>query len=203
MLGWDRRANRYDLHPIVRGVTWSGLGNQDKQGIYKTLSTHFESLPMIDRDHWQEVNSLEDLTAAIELYNTLIGLGRYDDAEKLFYDRLGNAMSYRLSASRQRAELLEMLFPDGLDQLPRLSTSSESIHTYSTLWHSASETNQGGLQSSFAVALKSTKKKDDQISVSICMSNLSDVSALLWSIARVGGCCTPGIAHARQLNDQA
>ena len=81
LLGWDRRANRYDLHPIVRGVTWSGLGNQDKQGIYKTLSTHFESLPMIDRDHWQEVNSLEDLTAAIELYNTLIGLGRYDDAE--------------------------------------------------------------------------------------------------------------------------
>src|SRR6266568_6911049 len=49
LLGWDRRANRYDLHPIVRGVTWSGLGNQDKQGIYKTLSTHFESLPMIDR----------------------------------------------------------------------------------------------------------------------------------------------------------
>jgi hypothetical protein len=21
LLGWDRRANRYDLHPIVRGVT--------------------------------------------------------------------------------------------------------------------------------------------------------------------------------------
>src|SRR5438876_6357840 len=40
LLGWDRRANRYDLHPIVRGVTWSGLGNQDKQGVYKTLNTH-------------------------------------------------------------------------------------------------------------------------------------------------------------------
>src|SRR5205823_4155334 len=78
LLGWDMRANRYDLHPIVRGVTWSVLGNQDKQGIYGTLSTHFESLPMIDSDHWQEVNGLEDLTVAIELYNTLIGLGRYD-----------------------------------------------------------------------------------------------------------------------------
>ena len=25
LLGWDREANRYDLHPIVRGVIWSGL----------------------------------------------------------------------------------------------------------------------------------------------------------------------------------
>ncbi len=25
LLGWDRRANRYDLHPIVRGVAWNGL----------------------------------------------------------------------------------------------------------------------------------------------------------------------------------
>src|SRR6266699_3395191 len=103
LLGWDRRANRYDLHPIVRGVTWSGLGNQDKQGIYKTLSTHFESLPMIEGDRWREVNSLEDLTCAIDLFNTLIGLGHYDDA----------------------AELLEMLFPDGIDQMPRLSTPGD------------------------------------------------------------------------------
>ena len=57
LLGWDRRANRYDLHPIVRGVTWSGLGNQDKQGIYKTLSAHFESLPMIDRDHGEKLTA--------------------------------------------------------------------------------------------------------------------------------------------------
>src|SRR5712691_7998073 len=83
LLGWDRRANRYDLHPIVRGVTWTMLGNQDKQGIYMTLNAHFESLPNIDD---KEVNSLEDLTAAIELYNTLIGLGRYDDALTLFYE---------------------------------------------------------------------------------------------------------------------
>src|SRR5712691_10264568 len=124
LLGWDRRANRYDLHPIVRGVTWSGLGTQDRQGIYQALNTHFEALPMIEGDRWQEVNSLEDLTAAIELYNTLIGLGRYDDAIRLFHDRLGIVMLHRLSANRQCAELLELLFPDGLDQLPRLSSSN-------------------------------------------------------------------------------
>ncbi|HEV2581090.1 MAG TPA: DUF4062 domain-containing protein, partial [Ktedonobacteraceae bacterium] len=56
LLGWDRRANRYDLHPIVRGVTWEGLGKEAQLGIYETLGAHFESLPTIDDE---EVERLE------------------------------------------------------------------------------------------------------------------------------------------------
>ena len=110
LLGWDRRANRYDLHPIVRGVAWNGLDAVAQRSVYAGLHDHFESLPRID--DWQQVESLEDLTPAIELYNTLIGLGRYDDAV-LFYERIRLAMLFRLSASRQLAVLLEELFPDG------------------------------------------------------------------------------------------
>ena len=84
LLGWDRRANRYDLHPIVRGVAWKGLDAAAQQGVYTGLHDHFESLPKID--DWRKVESLEDLTPAIELYNTLIGLGRYDDACVVFRD---------------------------------------------------------------------------------------------------------------------
>ena len=73
-MGWDKRANRYDLHPIVRGVVWSGLGDDVRRGVYTSLHAHFESLTMID-DHLK-VSTLEDLTPTIELYNTLIGLGR-------------------------------------------------------------------------------------------------------------------------------
>jgi Domain of unknown function (DUF4062) len=119
LVGWDKRANRYDLHPIVRGVVWSSLREDTRRGVYTDVHAHFEALPMIA--DWEKVNSLEDLTPAIELYNTLIGLGRYDDAGRLFYERLRKAMFYRLSANRQMVELLEMLFPDGLERLPRLS----------------------------------------------------------------------------------
>jgi len=100
-------------------VAWNGLDPATQQGMYAALRDHFESLPKIDS--WQQVESLEDLTPAIELYNTLIGLGRYDDAEMLVYERIRLAMLYRLSASRQLAKLLEELFPDGQEQLPRLS----------------------------------------------------------------------------------
>jgi tetratricopeptide (TPR) repeat protein len=131
LVGWDKRANRYDLHPIVRGVVWSGLGDDTRREVYTSLHTHFEVVPMID--DYLKVNSLEDLTPAIELYNTLIGLGRYDDAYVVFRDRLSHATLWRLSANRQRVELLEMLFPDGLDQLPRLSNPYMQAYTLNAL----------------------------------------------------------------------
>jgi tetratricopeptide (TPR) repeat protein len=127
LLGWDKRGNRYDLHPIVRGVVWCELTDDMRRDVYTTLHTHFEALPKIE--DYLQVESLEDLTPAIELYNTLIGLGRYDDAIRLFYGRIQDATLYRLSASRQQAELMEMLFPDGLDQLPRLSSTGDQAYT--------------------------------------------------------------------------
>jgi tetratricopeptide (TPR) repeat protein len=130
LLGWDWRANRYDLHPIVRGVVWNGLDQGGRQGVYVVLQVYFEPFPTVK---WQEVASLDDLTPAIELYNTLIGLGLYEDAYVVFRDRLSNATLYRLSASRLRVELLEALFPDGLDRQPRLTDSARQAFTLNTL----------------------------------------------------------------------
>ena len=45
LLGWDKPANRYDLHPIVRGVIWNTLTNNARRGIDRALRAHFESLP--------------------------------------------------------------------------------------------------------------------------------------------------------------
>jgi tetratricopeptide (TPR) repeat protein len=133
LVGWDKRANRYDLHPIVRGVVWSRLDDDTRRGVYTSLHTHFDALP--NNVDWQRINNLEDLTPAIELYNTLIGLGRYDDALIVFHGRLQRPTLWRLNASRQRVELLEMLFPDGLEQLPRLISPYDQAYTFHMLAH--------------------------------------------------------------------
>ena len=119
LIGWDKRANRYDLHPIVRGVVWGKLTEDTRRGVYSNLQGHFAALPM-DVD-WRQVNSIDQLTPAIELYHSLIGLGKYDEAAKLFEDRLMVAVLHRLNASREFVDLLTMLFPDGLDQSPRIT----------------------------------------------------------------------------------
>lgn len=119
LLGWDKRANRYDLHPIVRGVVWNALDEQAQQGLYAALNAHFSAMPAV---RLEDVRSLDDLTPSIELYNTLIGMGKYDEAFALYDARLHLPMLRRLSANLQRAELLEQLFPDGIERAPRLST---------------------------------------------------------------------------------
>jgi tetratricopeptide (TPR) repeat protein len=126
-------------------------------------------------DDWEKVSSLEDLTPAIELYNTLIGLGRYDDATKLFYERLQNATLYRLSTSRQLVELLEMLFTNGLDQLPILSTQDYQAYTLSALALGYELGGQPGRAASFyrrGNLIRSETKDDKNLSTGLC--NLSD-----------------------------
>ena len=172
LIGWDKRANRYDLHPLVRGVVWSGLGEDARRGVYKSLHAHFEAAPMIDDPF--KVNSLEDLTPAIELYNTLIGLGRYDDALDLFYKRLNKATLFRLNASRQRAELLGLLFPAGLEQLPRLNRQDAQAFTLNALAQSYQFS--GLLERAAALfrhvnTIYSEMKNDRYLSVGLC--NLS------------------------------
>lgn len=118
LVGWDKRSNRYDLHSIVRGVVWHGMRSETQRNLYSKLHTFFEELPQIDTR--RRGISLEDLTPAIELYSTLIGLERYDDAAAFYQERLELALLYRLSATRHQIELLELLFPEGLDQLPKV-----------------------------------------------------------------------------------
>ena len=121
LVGWDRRANRYDLHPIVRGVVWSGAGEADRRVIAERMRAHFEPMPSIG---WGEVERLEDLTPAIELYMNLIRLGRFDEAFAVFRTRL-HLETYRVGTLRQHVELLEMLFLGGVQQQPLLQQPSD------------------------------------------------------------------------------
>ncbi len=117
----------------MRGVAWQLTEAKDQQAVYAALDAHFE--PMATPE-WQEVESLADLTPAIERYNTLVGLGRYDDAFDLFRDRLEDATHYRLAAHRERIALLERLFPDGTRKLPALRAKPTRAW-HSTRWHRA------------------------------------------------------------------
>jgi hypothetical protein len=105
LMGWDRRANRYDLHPVVRGVVWSALDPGAKQGIYQQLASHFEALPEQDDD---SIKSIDDLAGAIELYHTLVRLRRAKDAADILSDRIIDPMVDNLAAYRECAELMEL-----------------------------------------------------------------------------------------------
>jgi tetratricopeptide (TPR) repeat protein len=130
LVGWDRQANRYDLHPIVRAVVWSGVDDRSREEIYKSLQTYFQAAPSLK---WQDVNRLEELTPAVELYGTLVGLKRYDEAFAIWRERLDYATLWRLGLSRERGEMIALLFPDGLDALPRLTKVDDQSYALNAL----------------------------------------------------------------------
>jgi tetratricopeptide (TPR) repeat protein len=201
LVGWDKRANRYDLHPIVRGVVWSNLGDDARRGVYTSLHAHFEAVPMID--NYLEVYSLEDLTPAIELYNTLIGLGRFDDAFVVFRDRLDEATLYRLSASRQQIELLEMLFPDGLEQLPRLNRQDAQAFTLNTLAAGYKFSGQPGRAAALirrANTIYLEMKNDGFLSVGL--RNLSDTLRLSGALCESEFAARRALVISREQNNR-
>jgi tetratricopeptide (TPR) repeat protein len=201
LLGWDKRANRYDLHPIVRNVVWGGLGESARHGVFVVLHVHFDSLPKID--DWEQVNSLQDLTPAIELYNTLIGLGRYDDAARLFYDRLEKATLYRLSASRQCVELLEALFPDGIEQLPRLSDPAWQGFTLNELALAYVLSGQPGRAAPlFRRYIAISESRNDQKETSTGLGNLSCALRLAGQLREADLAVRRALVIGRQRNDR-
>jgi tetratricopeptide (TPR) repeat protein len=201
LVGWDKRANRYDLHPIVRGVVWSGLPADTRNDVFASLQVHFEAVPKIE--DYRQVNSLEDLTPALELYNALIGLGRYDDACDSFYNYINKATHFRLSSSRQRAELLEMLFPNGVDQLPRLSKPSDQAFTLNELALAYQFSGQPGCAAPLfhrTNMIYSEMKRDKHLSTGL--NNLSNALWLAGALHEAEAAASRALAISREANLQ-
>ena len=61
LVGWDRRGNRYDLHPVVRGVIWSALDPSGEERHIPELRTYFEAIPAADQD---TIKTIDDLAGS-------------------------------------------------------------------------------------------------------------------------------------------
>jgi hypothetical protein len=115
LVQWDRKGNRYDLHPIVRAYAYGKLEN--KAATYAQVKSYFEALPAEDTKQAQDV---ADLRQTLELYHALLNSGQPDDAEQLYYDRLRTPLLYGLGAYATMVELLSPLFHQGFDKSPAL-----------------------------------------------------------------------------------
>src|SRR5205823_146146 len=85
------------------------------------LGKYFDSIPV------PEVQDLEDLDTAIELYHHTVGAGQYDTAFHLYEFRLGNPLYHHFGVYQTCIELLSTLFPNGEDHPPRLKSINDQI----------------------------------------------------------------------------
>ncbi len=131
LVHWDRKANKYDLHPIVRRFAYSQLTDFDRTAVHSHLVNYFDAFPKPEK-----IDKLEDLAPVIELYHHTVRAGKLDEAIKLFYNRLRLAMYFQFGAYQLCIELLQALFLDGEDKLPRLNDENMQTWTLNELANS-------------------------------------------------------------------
>jgi tetratricopeptide (TPR) repeat protein len=201
LLGWDRRSDRYDLHPVVRGVSWTLAGDAERAQAYQALHGYFDAAPKVD--DYLKVNTYEDLTPAIELYHTLVGMGKYEEACDLFYEKISDATLWRLGSNRQRVELLEKLFPDGLDQQPRLSKDGGKAYTFNALALAYQYSGEPGKSVYFfEKQIEIREKQDVKKSVAIGLSNLSDALRSSGRLREAAEVARRSVDICREIKDE-
>lgn len=128
LLHWDKTANKYDLHPIVRRYAYERLTAPDRTTAHTRLVDYFEAVPELEK-----IEKLEDIAPVIELYHHMVRAGNLDEALKLFHDRLVNQLHFQFGAYQLEIELLHALFLDGEDKLPRLKRGDYQAFALDTL----------------------------------------------------------------------
>ncbi len=172
LIGWDREANRYDAHPIVRDIVWKLASTNSQHAVLTALDAYFEPMSVPDDD---EVENIADLAPAIERYHTLVGLGRVDDAFALFRDRLDDATQFRLALHRERISWLERLFAEDGLAIPKLSAQRDQALLFNSLAHSYRSTGQMQLAIElFRRSLEIYCKEKDEESQSVLLANLAN-----------------------------
>jgi hypothetical protein len=199
LIGWDREANRYDAHPIVRGVVWNSAKAEDQRAVYAALEAHFE--PMATPD-WLHVETLADLTPAIERYHTLVGLGRYDDAFALFRDRLSDATLYRLAAYRERIAWLELLFPNEAAAPPALSSERDQSYALTTLALSYQVSGQPSRSAPlYRKSSEIDEARSDKLNLRVDLSNLGNALGEMGALRAAVGALRQALVLSREQKD--
>ena len=128
LVHWDREANRYDLHPIVRRYAYDRLTEAERTATHQRLANYFAAVEPLRR-----VQRLADLAPVIEHYHHLARAGCYDASRRLYQDRLSHSLFYQFGAYRRIIELMRALFPQGEDRPPALSDEGDQAWTLNQL----------------------------------------------------------------------
>ncbi|MBK05169.1 MAG: hypothetical protein CL920_25715 [Deltaproteobacteria bacterium] len=171
LLQWDRPANRYDLHPVIRGYAYEQLDPNIRESTFEKIRDHFERLPPKKEE---DIQDLSDLRRRLEIYHALIGAGQYDDASYFYGHQLADPLYQRLSAYHAIIEVLTPLFVNGLDAPPALSSESQQSYRITSLANAVSMVGRNDdARKMRALSIKMDLEARNASSLSISLVNYS------------------------------
>ena len=203
----------FDLHPIVRRYAYDRLADPERQAAHGQLRDYFAAVPPPER-----VQSLDDLAPVIELYHHTVRAGQYDEAVRLFRDRLVTPLYFQFGAYQLCIELLRALFPDGdpstafdttqgkrsgQGTLPRLKDESAQAWTLNTLAVSYSLSGQPRHAASvWQVALPLAEKLGEKRNLAAGLGNLAYQQVAIGALRVAEANLRRRIALGREIEDE-
>lgn len=125
LLQYDVATQRYDLHPVVRGVAAGAMKPEDKERYGQRVVDHFSSQP---HNPYEQAKTLDDVEDGLHVVRTLLKLGRYQQAADAFRGDLSNALFANLEAYVEVLSILRPFFPSGWDVLPKDMAASHASY---------------------------------------------------------------------------
>jgi hypothetical protein len=166
LLQYDGRVQRYDLHPVVRGVAAGWMQATDKERYGQHVADYFSSLP---GNPYEQAETFEDLRPGLNVVRTLLKLGRVQQAADAYRGDLSDALIFNIESFAEALSLLRPFFPVGWGQLP------EGLNAWDASY----------LANSAAIALDSFGEFEQALSA-YAGAMLSDLQRKNWSSASVG-----------------
>jgi tetratricopeptide (TPR) repeat protein len=122
LLQYDRRTQRWDMHPVVRAVTRGRLGDQERDQFGQPIVDYFEqrTVPLYDN-----ATSLDDLRDPLTVTRTLLQMGQLDDALETLIGGLNTAL-YNVEGYAELLALLKPLFTQGWSSTPQLRSDDQA-----------------------------------------------------------------------------
>lgn len=100
LIGWNDEAESFDMHPIVRGVVWRGLGQDGRRIVAAAYGAYFGGLVFAATGQGGE-----QLFAIQQQFFSLIELGRYLEA----YELIEPHVEFNVVTGTHRRAFVEML----------------------------------------------------------------------------------------------
>ncbi|MGA9351962.1 MAG: toll/interleukin-1 receptor domain-containing protein [Anaerolineae bacterium] len=196
---WDREQQTLDFHPIVRRYVYGRL--EDKLGTHARLVNYFR--PLADRVDTGAAESVADLAPVIELYHHTVRTGHYDEAVRLFHDRLNEPLYYRFGVHQTRIELMCALFTDGEDKPPQLKEEAWQTWTLNGLANSYCLSGQSRRAVSlFKMSNEVDEKRGGKEGVATGLANLSTQQIILGDLVAAEQSLQHSIELCREIGDE-
>ena len=160
LLQYDHFSRRHDLHPVVRGVASSRMGEEDSERYGQRVLDYFSAKP---HRPFEQAETLEELRPGLNVVRTLIRMGRAQQAASEYRDGVGGPLYINVDAPHEVLEILRPLFLESwAEPLQDISTSDAAYLSNCAGNALASIGKNGAAAKAYESALRSNLDMEDE-----------------------------------------